>query len=93
LVSGAKPNPEKFHLADVPIWWAQQRIDNTISVADLMQFLKALNGLMWPINLLLIDIYSSPAYLSMARIACQNLDCDRVFERQCAAKIAVIFYS
>ena len=42
----------------MPIWRAQKRIDNMNSVADLGQFLKALNGLNLRINLLLVDIYS-----------------------------------
>ena len=45
----------------MPIWRAQPRIDNGNGVADLGQFLKPLNGLDLPINLLLIDIYLKQA--------------------------------
>jgi hypothetical protein len=44
-----------------------------------MQFLKALNRLLWPINLLLIDIYSLLACLDGACVTSQDLDCDGGF--------------
>jgi hypothetical protein len=57
-----------------------------------MQFLKALNLLFWPLNLLLIDIYGFSAYLGVACVATQDLDGDGgFFEQQRAQKIAVIF--
>jgi hypothetical protein len=53
-----------------------------------MQFLKALNRLLRPLNLLLIDIYGFSAYLGVACVATQDLDCEGgFFEQQRTQKL------
>jgi hypothetical protein len=66
----------------VPIWRAQQRIDNTNIVAHLGHFLKPLNRLIEPVNLLLADIYSTDKRLGATGIIARDSAWTGVFRER-----------